>query len=578
MMDLTKARDLLELIQYQVERHADRVAFSFPREEDKAARELRYHDLERRARRLATGIAARTGPEEPVLLLAAPGPGFIVDLFACLYAGRIAVPAPPPFMDRNIDRLRAIVQDTGARLCLVDAAQKNRCERRFQDDPVLGKLVWCVETELAGPDLARVMIREPNATVLLQYTSGSTGRPRGVRLTGSNLLANARAIHQRFRTDRNAEGVFWLPPYHDMGLLGAVLHPVLIGGRSCLITPLDFLKRPLLWLELISQNKSNISGAPNFAFDLCSDSVTEKEIAALDLSGWRLAFCGAEPVRPATLERFARTFAPAGFRREAFVPCYGLAEATLLVTAGHAGRGPTVRAFERAALQSGRAEVAGPGQWDPGPVELVSCGTPVDQEVRVVDPRTRQILEERRIGEIWVRGPNVAPGLWNDSRAGRSSFLGRTRGQAAGSAFLRTGDLGFFLEGEVFVYARHKEIIPIRGVKIDPVDIEQTALGILANREQRVRRTPRLCAAFARDEAQTTRIYLIAETEQDPGADADELVRLLRTELGARFGFLVDRIALVRAGEIARTTSGKIQRQTTRERFVNEKMRVYFEG
>ncbi|MDX1378476.1 MAG: AMP-binding protein, partial [Anaerolineales bacterium] len=302
---------LLDLLQKRAEEHPDKLAYRFIQDSDEEIDTVTYGELDRQARAIGAWLESQNARGERALLLYPPGLGYIASFFGCLYADVTAVPAYPPRLNRPVPRIQSIVADARASFALTTSAILHNIERRFEHAPDLGRLSWLnteqvpggIEADWRHPDISS------DTLAFLQYTSGSTSEPKGVMLTHGNLLHNLKAIHHGFQLDSSASGVFWLPSYHDMGLIGGILEPMYVNGPSTLMSPVSFLQRPLRWLETISRYQGTISGAPNFAYDLCVDKITPEQIESLDLSSWKLAFCGAEPIRPETLERFARTFA-----------------------------------------------------------------------------------------------------------------------------------------------------------------------------------------------------------------------------------------------------------------------------
>ena len=346
---------------------------------------------------------------------------------------------------------------------------------------------------------------DQDSLAFLQYTSGSTATPKGVMITHGNLLHNSSLIQTCFESTPDSRGVFWLPLFHDMGLIGGVIQTIYCGGSSTLLSPVAFLQRPLRWLETISRCGATISGGPNFAYDLCVEKSTPSQRAALDLSRWRVAFNGAEPIRAETLDRFAAAFAPAGFRREAFLPCYGLAEATLLVSGNKAGSPPVTLSVDPSALAQG--EIAEPPPGSPGK-PLAGSGTPAPSQVVVIaDPKTRTPCLDNQVGEIWISGPSVAKGYWKRAEETKEAFGARLAGHEA-AQFLATGDLGFLSKGVLFVTGRLKDMIILHGQNIYPQDIEATA----------ERCHPLLRAgsgaAFAIEAGGVERLVIVQETER----------------------------------------------------------------
>ena len=377
------------------------------------AASITYGELDERARALGARLQSEGAAGERVLLLYPPGLDYVVAFFGCLYAGAVAVPAYPPQSARNLSRLQAVASDARAAYALTTADICSRLEGGAADTAGLSGLRWLVTdgAEEAGrADDWREPPVTPETLAFLQYTSGSTGDPKGVMVSHGNVLHNSALIARGFGYTPSTECVTWLPLYHDMGLIGGVLQPLYGGFTNTLLSPLSFVRNPYGWLKAISTYKADLSGAPNFAYDLCARRVADGQRATLDLSGWEVAFVGAEPIRPATLERFAAAFAPCGFRRKAFLPCYGLAEATLIVSCGARGAGPSAHTADRSALEQHRVL-----DTDGEAVASLfsSCGRPLPpQEVVLVNPETRTLCRPDEVGEVWVSGPSVARGYW----------------------------------------------------------------------------------------------------------------------------------------------------------------------
>jgi 8-amino-7-oxononanoate synthase/acyl carrier protein len=375
--------------------------------------------------------------------------------------------------------------------------------------------------------------------------------PKGVMLTHSNLMHNSAMITYAFEHSRSGSGCFWLPLYHDMGLIGGILQPLYMGRPNTLMSPTHFLQKPVRWLQAISQSRSTISGGPNFAYDLCAEKVSAEQKRTLDLSSWSLAFNGAEPVRADTIERFSRAFAECGFRREAFYPCYGLAEATLIVAGGYKQSAAVVRSFQAAALEKHDVTPAEPGS--PGSRALVgSGGNLLDQNIVIADPDSFEPCGSNHVGEIWVSGPSVAQGYWRREEATQETFQARLRDGRG--PFLRTGDLGFLSDGELFVTGRLKDLIIIRGVNYYPQDIERA----VDQAHPKVKNGTG--AAFAVGDPGAERLVVVQETERGRNLDVAEIIGAIRRRIAADFELAVSAVVLLKPGSIPKTSSGKIQR------------------
>ncbi len=527
-----------------------------------------YEALDGRARQLAAGLhAGGVQPGDRALLLYAPGPDYLLAFFGCLYAGVVAVPVYPPDLqrwERGVERLRAVARDAEPH-CVLTTADITALARDLlaQQAPELGRIEWMSTDALPAQEHGTLPELAPDSLAFLQYTSGSTSDPRGVRLTHANLLHNLGLIGDFFDLDARSKGVIWLPPYHDMGLIGGVLGPVHGGFPVTLLSPMAFLTDPMRWLRTLSEAGATASGGPNFAFELCARRATPENTHGLDLSRWQVAFCGAEPIRPSTLERFAEVFAPFGFRHDSFYPCYGLAEATLIATGGRRGAPPVVRKFARDELAAGKAVPAADGRT------LVGCGTGApDQQLRVVDPDTRLPVPDGTVGEVWLSGPSVASGYWKPGEADRDTFAARLAGADADATdWLRTGDLAFVDAGEVFVTGRRKDLIVVRGRNHYPQDLELSS----ENSHPGLRRGG--AAAFAVQGDGTEAVVIVQEVDRRyDGADWDELATAVRRAVAADNDLAVQDVVLVAAGAVPKTSSGKVQRRACRAAFLDGKL------
>jgi acyl-CoA synthetase (AMP-forming)/AMP-acid ligase II len=420
---LVTPNTLVDLLQLRAGQQSDTLAYRFIQDNDSDVVTITYSELDRRARAIGAWLESFSGRGERALLLYPPGLDYIAAFFGCLYAGVTAVPAYPPRLNRPVPRIQSIVADSRASFALTTSTILHNIEQRFEHTPDLHALRW-LDTEQVPAGLEADWHHPAIAAdtlAFLQYTSGSTSQPKGVMLSHGNLMHNLKAIRHGFQIDSSAVGVFWLPSYHDMGLIGGILEPMYLGCPSTLISPVSFLQRPIRWLEAISRYKGTTSGAPNFAYDLCVDKVTPEQMESLDLRSWTLAFCGAEPVRPETLERFARTFEPCGFRKAAFYPCFGMAESTLLVSGGQGPGEPRTMDIDRKALEQDRVLPAPAG--DPVALSMVSCGrSVVDQQIVIVNPTTLERCAPDQVGEIWVSGPSVAQGYWGLQEETQATF------------------------------------------------------------------------------------------------------------------------------------------------------------
>ena len=546
MMDAFELpRTLVQSLQQRAAQTPDQVALRFLAESAEHSVVLSYRDLDQRARTIAAALQANAGLGERAVLLFPSGPDYVAAFFGCLYAGVIAVPAYPPESTRrhHQERLLSIISDAEPRLLLTISSLSEGLAQIENAPTVLS--VDTLEAQQANqwvePDL------KADDIAFLQYTSGSTALPKGVQVSHGNLVANELLIRRGFGIDLNPDDVIvsWLPLYHDMGLIGGLLQPIFSGVPCVLMSPAYFLGRPLRWLEAISEYGGTISGGPDFAYRLCSERVSESALERLDLSRWRVAYSGSEPIRLDTLERFAEKFAACGFTPNNFFASYGLAEATLFVAGGSRGRGiPALRVDEQA-LAANRAE---PGQ---GPA-IMSCGTSQpDHAVLIADPHTLTELPDQCVGELWAAGPSIAHGYWRNPQASAKTFV-----QHAGRTWLRTGDLGFIRDGEVYITGRLKDLLIVRGHNLYPQDIEQTI-----EREVEVVRKGRV-AAFAVDDQGVEGIGIAAEISRSVQKilPPEALIKAIRQAVAEACQQAPSVVVLLNPGALPKTSSGKVQR------------------
>ncbi|BAZ50023.1 AMP-dependent synthetase and ligase [Nostoc sp. NIES-4103] len=556
---------LVELLSYRASTQSEQKAYTFLQTSETEAESLTYEAIQLQAQAIAASLQTLNICGERALLLYQPGLDFITAFFGCLYAGVVAVPAYPPRRNQSLSRLQAIAQDAQAKVVLTSTKLlSNLLSSSNQEGLELAGLHWLatdgLSTELAQawqpPEL------NSNTLAFLQYTSGSTGTPKGVMITHGNLLHNEQMIQKAFGHTQETIVVGWLPVFHDMGLIGNVLQPLYLGVPCILMSPVDFLQKPIRWLQTISEYKATTSGGPNFAYDVCIRKVTPEQLKSLDLSSWEVAFTGAEPVRAETLEQFASIFAPCGFRKEAFYPCYGMAETTLIVTGGEKTALPITCNVEKAALEQNRIVKRHSTQGDTQ--TIVGCGgSPLDQQVVIVDPQSLTLCTSEQVGEIWVSGPSVAQGYWNQIEQTKETFNAYLADTGKGP-FLRTGDLGFLQDGELFITGRLKDVIIIRGQNHYPQDIELTV------EKSHPSLRPGCGAAFVIDFKNSERLVIVQEVERSylRKLNVQEVVGQIRQTVVAQHALEVFSIVLVKTGSIPKTSSGKIRRRACKDAFL----------
>ncbi|MCX5394396.1 fatty acyl-AMP ligase [Streptomyces sp. NBC_00094] len=562
------ARSLVDVLSSHASARPDTTAYRFMTtgERDGDVEELTYARLGRRARAIGAHLQERGLSGSRAMLLYPPGVEFVSGFMGCLSAGVIAVPSVPPQGRvqnlRTLSRMRRMIADADVKVILATRQVLAGLESvSGQHFPELSSMT-CVATEEI-PDTAGDSWREPelapDSVAFLQYTSGSTSAPRGVMVTHGNLMHNQLALTERMgHTPEVLERwdgelyVSWLPLYHDLGLITPVLNNLYVGGTSTLFSPLHFLQQPERWLDAISHYRPHTSGGPNFAYELCLRRATPELLDRLDLSRWRVALNGAEPVRATTMRRFADAFAAAGFRRESHFPCYGLAEATLMVTGSSVDRAPTLVDRSEVGSMSGTVKDR----------ELVSSGRPgIGITVVIADPERHAECPEGEVGEIWVAGESVTHGYWRNVRATREVFRASLTDGRGG--FLRTGDLGFMRDGEVFVTGRLKDLLVIGGRNHYPQDLELT----VEMADPGVR--PGCIAAFSvDDDTAGEQPVVVAEVAQEAAHRSDEIEAAIRGAVGEAHGLSLRDVVLIGRGTIAKTSSGKIQRKATRAAYL----------
>ncbi|MEG4490504.1 amino acid adenylation domain-containing protein [Microcoleus sp. D3_18_C4] len=532
---------------------------------------LTYRELDAIARSHATRLQTLGVTGERALLLFPPGLDYLAAFFGCLYAKVIAVPLYPPKLKRNLAKISAIAKDAGAKVAIAPARHLENLEQLCDQAPELKGLHWLTAEALAddGEKWQQPPIH-PNEVAYLQYTSGSTSTPKGVMVSHANVLYNIEYIHRGFQHDAESVAVTWLPPFHDMGLIDGLLKPLYLGIPSYFMPPAAFIQNPMSWLEAISRYKATHSGGPNFAYDLCASKISKilgDGEKMLDLSSWRVAYNGAEPIHKETLERFTKAFEPCGFHANAFCPAYGMAETTLKIATVRSGATPTFLPVDAGALENNHiVEVL---EGDRGARTLVGCGFPeFGTKVAIVNPESLTQCQPHEVGEIWVAGETVTRGYWNRPEETEKTFQAYLSDTSEGP-FLRTGDLGFLRDGELFITGRLKDLIIIRGRNLYPQDIERTAeqsyptLRLGAN------------AAFSVKIADTEQLVIVQEIEsRKTPTNSEEIISAIRDRIAIEYEVQAYGVVLIKPGSIPKTTSGKIQRRAACADFLADKLEV----
>lgn len=562
---------LIALLQSRATHQPHQVAFTFLQDGELEEVHLTYQELDKQARAIGGMLQSQGTIGDRALLLYPPGLEYIAAFFGCLYAGVIAVPVYPPKLtrlDHSLPRLQAIADNACPSMALTTSSILDMVDFFLTQAPDFQTMRWLATDTI---ELATaVSWQEPkvdaNTLAFLQYTSGSTSLPKGVMVSHGNLLHNELLISQAFGVSEGEHVVVgWLPLYHDMGLIGNVIQSLYAGLPCILMSPLDFLQKPIRWLQAVSRYRATITGGPNFAYDLCVRKTTPEQRAGLDLRNWQVAFNGAEPIRSDTLERFANTFAPYGFRREAFFPCYGLAEATLLVSGGPPQVPPVSLVCDKTALEQGRVTAVSAN--DLHNQKIIGCGqTWPAQRVAIVNPETKFQCEAGQSGEIWVASSSVAQGYWRNDLATVATFQAFLADTGEGP-FLCTGDLGFLRDGQLYVTSRLKDLIIIRGRNHAPQDIELTV------EKSHPALRPGCGVAFSVEEAGEERLVVVQEVQRqvrDP--DVAAIAAAVRQAVAANHELQVYAVVLLKPGGVPKTSSGKLQRRACRADFLADSL------
>ncbi len=561
--------NLVDILRKRAQAQPDRIAYTFLVDGETKEVNLTYQQLDQRARAIAADLQAFCQPGDRALLLYPSGLEFIAAFFGCLYAGVVAVPAYPPRRNQNVSRLEAILQDARPRVVLTTNLISSNIETKLAENEELTSLYY-IATDIIPQEKSSFWQKPElngDTLALLQYTSGSTGTPKGVMLAYDNIMHNLAMIADCFGHTTSSKGLIWLPLYHDMGLIGGILQPLFVGFPVVLMSPMHFLQKPLRWLQAISRYKATTSGGPNFAYDLCVNKAKPEQLANLDLSSWEVAFSGAEPIQAETLEKFNKKFARCGFNYNAFYPCYGMAETTLLAVGGVKNIKPVIRGVKKAELAQNlivKSEISSKETQ-----VLVGCGRPYrfGKKVIIVNPDSLTRCKKEKVGEIWVSGESIASGYWNRPIATEETFQAYLTDTGEGP-FLRTGDLGFLHDGELFVTGRIKDLIIIRGRNYYPQDLELT----VENSHFSLRQG---CGAvFTIEIKAEERLVVVQEIERNylRNFNFKEIVGNIRQAVSAEHNLQIYDIVLLKTGSISKTTSGKIKRNACRELYLDNNL------
>jgi acyl-CoA synthetase (AMP-forming)/AMP-acid ligase II len=573
---------ITSLIDYQAGAYPEKNAFVFLADDEKQY-SITFEELQIKAKKVAAAIQHLSGirANDNALLMFQPGLNYITMLLGCIYAGVVPVPVYPP-NTRNITRIKHIVEETSSKLIFAERSLHNNYTKLANDEKLtqweqnlLADKHWLFEDvgQMNTSADYRQIDFHPDQTAFLQYTSGSTSAPKGVQVSHYNILHNAELCHKYFGHTPACTMVSWLPPYHDMGLIGGIFQPLYIGMTGVVMSPISFLKRPVRWLKAISDIKPEgngfvCSGAPNFAYDFCVSKITAEDRDTLDLRHWEIAYSGSEPVKGSTLRNFSDFFQKSNFNPKAFYPVYGLAEATLLVTAGVPLHGHLSKYFNLAALNDGKVMEC---SMEEG-IEIVGCGNILPEQcVLLIDHLTMQPVPKDSIGEILIAGDSVTQGYYNKESLSREVFNTKIDGYSE-KGFLRTGDLGFVYNGQLFIQGRLKDLIIIRGRNYYPQDIEFAIAEISNDLRENT------CAAFSIEVDAQESLVVVQELKRTAKnkVNLEAITNSIVNKISKEFNLRPYDVILIEPSTIPKTTSGKIQRNKVKELFKGEQLRQVY--
>jgi amino acid adenylation domain-containing protein/non-ribosomal peptide synthase protein (TIGR01720 family) len=572
----TSYSNIVELVSSKVNERANKTAYIFLQDGENESARINFAELDQRARAIAARLQSLRMTGERALLLYPPGFDYIEGFLACLYAGVIAVPAYPPSR-RHKSRLFAVINDAKPAIVLTTNDLKKGLIKDFADSEISQQDFNWLTTDNLRKERAESWLKpqlNSDSLAFLQYTSGTTGDPKGVMVSHGNLMANQASIQQGFEHTENSIVAGWLPMYHDMGLIGNLLQPLYLGATAILMPPMAFLEKPIRWLRAISNYKAETSGGPNFAYDLCYQKITLEQMQGLDLSGWTLAFNGSEPVHDKTMERFAEKFSDCGFKLGSFYPCYGLAEATLFVSG------------KKLQIESGNncsTDLSMDSEQKQPQFNSVSSGLiPADQQLRIVNPETAELCQDGDVGEIWLAGANITQGYWNRPELSKQMFQAEILEQPQqvgqslaldNKSYLRTGDLGFVSDEQLYISGRIKDLIIIRGRNFYPQDIERTLTENISNLISDG------CVAFSiTDDNQQEQLIVAAELTRSAMRKKNypAIIANMRQVLTEVCEVTPAELILIRLGTVPKTSSGKNRRQACKKIYLQNNLTELF--
>ncbi len=562
------SESLVEIISKRATNQPESVVYKYLGDGVNETESFTFKEIDRVARSIAHALSEKLTKGDRVLLLFPQGLQYVAALYGCFYGGFIAIPAYPPRRNRKMDRINSIIEDSGAAAGLVTEEVFKTIERNFSDDELLKEMAWFeyekISTNPAPPEISE--FPKPEEIAFIQYTSGSTGNPKGVMITHKNILYNSDFIRRSFGFDKNTVGMNWLPIFHDMGLVGGIFQAAFLGLINIGMPPVAFLKNPLNWLKAIDKYKATTGGGPNFSYDYCVQKIKPEEAESLDLSTIKNFYCGGEPVRKRTFETFPKHFSAAKVRSNQMFAVYGMAETTLIVTGKDPATEPGYVRVDQEALSKNKVIFVDKNEKG---IDLVSNGRVwMETNVIIVNPDTFNEVDKNSIGEVWISGPTVAKGYWNKPEENKRTFdayLSNGTGP-----WLRSGDLGFMFNDELYITGRLKDLIIIRGVNYYPNDIEYSV------QQSHEAFKSNSGAAFSTHKDGIEKLVIVQELERNflRNTDFDELLTHIRKTIADEHELEVYSIALIRTGSIPLTSSGKIQRRQTRYEYLSGKLNI----
>lgn len=566
---VSSAETIVSIFETHVRLQADKAAFIFVSRAGEL--KLMYRELQSFALDCLSYFSTNGFSRKKAIVFFNHGFDFIRAFVGCLYANIIPIPINLPHSSKTLDRFENIIDNSNADFIFTSekVAQTILFKGRILNERNSDEVVFIERIPNRDQTRADGLSVYPNlqSTAFIQYTSGSTGSPKGVIITHENIIVNQRMIKSGFGHDRNTVGVNWLPLYHDMGLIGNLLQPLYLGITCVHLSPIDFVQKPIRWLKLISDYGATTSGGPNYGYEQCVNKIKEKDCEGLDLSTWKLAYCGSEPIKGKTLSNFFDKFKDFGFQKEAFYPCYGMAEATLIVSGPTQGKGYESINIDIEALKQKNAVVVADKELEKvNHLPVVSCGRALGAtEIVVVDPETKQALENGIVGELWVRGKSISPGYANSEMETGECFHSKIKDENDNRAdFYRTGDLGFFYDKAIYIVGRRRELIVIRGKNIFAQDVEETVQNAAAGLR------PNGIVAFGCDVNQEEKLVVLQEIEKGKTIESDAVVELIEAAVSRDFGVVPYDILFLKSSALPKTSSGKLRRLYAKELYLSQ--------